>query len=134
MRGKRWLLVCFSLLTLTGMRDPFKPPEDRCKTGELLQWRFQGAVSRGEKLIGIVKDSQQKWRRVEPHEPLDNGWRVSQLTTQTLTLELGENCEPSQWQWQRQGEKDEAMDSRDADDHHADSTGEKSAKRHANGG
>ncbi|MDA8478368.1 DUF2531 family protein [Citrobacter sp. Awk 4] len=134
MSGKRWLLVCLSLLTLTGMRDPFKPPEDRCKTSELLQWRFQGAVSQGEKLIGIVKDSQQKWHRVEHDESLDNGWRVSQLTTQTLTLALGEDCEPSQWQWQRQGERDEAMDSRRDDGHDAGSAGGKSAKRNANGG
>ena len=30
------LLVC-SVLLLTGMRDPFRPPDDPCATGELAQ-------------------------------------------------------------------------------------------------
>lgn len=34
----RCLLVC-SVLLLTGMRDPFRPPDDPCAIGELAQWR-----------------------------------------------------------------------------------------------
>ncbi|MDI5754449.1 DUF2531 family protein, partial [Salmonella enterica subsp. enterica serovar Montevideo] len=39
--------------------------EDRCRIAELSQWRYQGAVRKGERWTGILKDSQQKWRRVE---------------------------------------------------------------------
>ncbi|POT55410.1 DUF2531 domain-containing protein [Citrobacter amalonaticus] len=134
MTVKHWLLVGISLLMLTGMRDPFKPPEDRCQTGELTMWRYQGAVSRGERTIGILQDSQQRWRRVEQHQVLDNGWTVTQLTTQTLTLITGENCDPPDWQWQRQGEVDEAMDSGTADGSHPRRPGGKDAKRDAGRG
>lgn len=42
MKVSRGVLLCFCLLTLTGMRDPFRPPEDRCRIAELSQWRYQG--------------------------------------------------------------------------------------------
>ncbi len=42
MRVKRWLLAGITLCLLTGMRDPFKPPEDLCRISELSQWRYQG--------------------------------------------------------------------------------------------
>lgn len=48
MRVKRWLLAGIALCLLTGMRDPFKPPEDLCRISELSQWRYQGMVGRGE--------------------------------------------------------------------------------------
>ncbi|GAA6326712.1 hypothetical protein F370042G1_03310 [Escherichia coli] len=44
MRVKRWLLAGIALCLLTGMRDPFKPPEDLCRISELSQWRYQGMV------------------------------------------------------------------------------------------
>ncbi|EAX1616219.1 DUF2531 family protein, partial [Salmonella enterica] len=49
MKVSRGVLLCFCLLTLTGMRDPFRPPEDRCRIAELSQWRYQGAVRKGER-------------------------------------------------------------------------------------
>lgn len=55
MKASRSVLLCFCLLTLTGMRDPFRPPEDRCRIAELSQWRYQGAVRKGERWIGILK-------------------------------------------------------------------------------
>ena len=33
----RYLLVC-SVLLLTGIRDPFRPPDDPLPYGELAQW------------------------------------------------------------------------------------------------
>ncbi|SUG12839.1 DNA utilization protein HofP [Salmonella enterica subsp. arizonae] len=84
------------------MRDPFRPPEDRCRIAELSQWRYQGAVRKGERWIGILKDSQQKWRRVEEGQKLENGWTIVRLTAQTLTLTTGKNCAPPQWRWLRQ--------------------------------
>ncbi|EHG4951598.1 DNA uptake porin HofQ [Salmonella enterica subsp. enterica serovar Worthington] len=72
MKASRSVLLCFCLLTLTGMRDPFRPPEDRCRIAELSQWRYQGAVRKGERWTGILKDSQQKWRRVEEGQTLEN--------------------------------------------------------------
>lgn len=44
MMTKRWLFACFSVLLLTGMRNPFQPPEDLCRMAELSAWRYQGAV------------------------------------------------------------------------------------------
>lgn len=40
---KRWLLVCSCLLMLTGMRDPFKPPDAdagslNCRCGVTRAW------------------------------------------------------------------------------------------------
>lgn len=55
MKASRSVLLCFCLLTLTGMRDPFRPPEDRCRIAELSQWRYQGAVRKGERWTGILK-------------------------------------------------------------------------------
>lgn len=101
MKASRSVLLCFCLLTLTGMRDPFRPPEDRCRIAELSQWRYQGAVRKGERWIGILKDSQQKWRRVEEGQKLENGWTIVRLTAQTLTLTTGKNCAPPQWRWLR---------------------------------
>ena len=56
MRVKRWLLAGIALCLLTGMRDPFKPPEDLCRISELSQWRYQGMVGRGEHIIGGNRD------------------------------------------------------------------------------
>lgn len=42
MMTKRWLFACFSVLLLTGMRNPFQPPEDLCRMAELSAWRYQG--------------------------------------------------------------------------------------------
>jgi hypothetical protein len=33
------------VLLLTGMRDPFRPPDDPCAIGELAQWRYRGMVA-----------------------------------------------------------------------------------------
>lgn len=112
MRVKRWLLAGIALCLLTGMRDPFKPPEDLCRISELSQWRYQGMVGRGERIIGVIKDGQKKWRRVQQNDVLENGWTILQLTLDVLTLGTGTNCEPPQWLWQRQGDTNEAMDSR----------------------
>ena len=64
MTVERWLLACISVLILTGMRNPFLPPEDPCQIAEWSTWRYQGMVSVGERPIGIVHDGQHKWRRV----------------------------------------------------------------------
>ena len=71
MRVKRWLLAGVALCLLTGMRDPFKPPEDLCRISELSQWRYQGMVGRGEHIIGVIKDGQKKWRRAVSYTHLD---------------------------------------------------------------
>lgn len=66
MKASRSVLLCFCLLMLTGMRDPFRPPEDRCRIAELSQWRYQGAVRKGERWTGILKDSQKngdEWKK-----------------------------------------------------------------------
>lgn len=137
MAVKHGLLVGISLLMLTGMRDPFQPPEDRCHITELSTWRYHGMVSRGPRVIGLVQDGRHKWRRIELHEALNSGWTVSHISAQHVTIETGKDCEPSRWQWQRQGqgqgEGNESMDSRDADGGHTQRTGGKSTKRDTGG-
>lgn len=51
---RRYLLVC-AVLMLTGMRDPFRPPDDRCAIGLLSQWRYHGMVN-GRYIVGMVAD------------------------------------------------------------------------------
>ncbi|MFP7261464.1 HofP DNA utilization family protein [Citrobacter portucalensis] len=136
MTVERWLLACMSVLMLTGMRNPFLPPEDRCQIAELSTWRFQGMVSQGTRPIGIVQDSQKKWRRVKPNDVLKNGWTITQITAQNITLGTEKNCEPPRRQWQRQGAVNEAMDSVDsnsADGRDNERTGDETAKRDAGG-
>lgn len=58
MRVKRWLLAGIALCLLTGMRDPFKPPEDLCRISELASGAIRGMVGRGERIIGVIKDGQ----------------------------------------------------------------------------
>ncbi|MDH1797962.1 DUF2531 family protein [Citrobacter sp. Cpo061] len=136
MTVERWLLICVSVLMLTGMRNPFLPPEDRCQIAELSTWRFQGMVSQGSRPIGIVQDSQKKWRRVKPNDVLKNGWTITQITAQNITLDTERNCEPPRWQWQRQGAVNEAMDSVDSNSaggRDNERTGDETAKRDAGG-
>ncbi|HFZ8996247.1 TPA: HofP DNA utilization family protein [Citrobacter freundii] len=134
MAVRRGMLAALSLLLLSGARDPFQPPQDSCLVGELPLWRYQGLVSRGERRIGLLQDTQHQWRRVEQNQVLKNGWRIAQLTAQSLTVETGHNCQPSQWQWPRQGKKDEAVDSGGTDRHDGPRTGGKSEKRDADSG
>ena len=83
---ERWLLACVSVLILTGMRNPFLPPEDRCQIAELSAWRYQGILSQGARPIGIVQDSQKKWRRIERNDLLKNGWTITQITAQSAAV------------------------------------------------
>ncbi|MTH47726.1 HofP DNA utilization family protein [Intestinirhabdus alba] len=131
----RRLLAGVSLLLLTGLRDPFQPPVDHCRTGELAGWRYQGVVSCGARPIALVRDSAQRWHRVERNDVLENGWTVSRVTMQSITLINDKKCDPPRWRWQRQGEEvDEAMDRRGADGGSLQRTGGKSAQRHPGGG
>jgi len=134
MNNRRWLLAVLSLLMLTGMRDPFRQPEDSCHCAELTQWRYQGIVGKGGRSIGLLRDGERRWRRVELHDVLDTGWTVIRLDEQALTVNTGNGCDPQQWRWLRQGEVDEAMDTGGADSRSAPGNGRKSAKRDAGGG
>ncbi|HCD1253481.1 TPA: DUF2531 family protein [Citrobacter amalonaticus] len=134
MKGRNAVLVLLSLLMLTGMRDPFRPPDDRCHGAELTQWKYQGMVSRGERNIGLLQDGQHHWRRVEQHEVLDNGWTIVQLTALMLTVRTGKECDPPQWHWQRQGDVNEAMDTGDDNRRSATGSGRKKPERDAGGG
>jgi pilus assembly protein HofP len=46
MAAKRIAASCLLVLMLAGMRDPFKPPPDRCMVSQLALWHYQGVVSR----------------------------------------------------------------------------------------
>ncbi|KWV99202.1 HofP DNA utilization family protein [Escherichia fergusonii] len=134
MMVKRGIIIGMSLLLLTGMRDPFRPPEDRCQIAELTQWHYRGMVGQGERVIAIISDSQHNWQRVEQRDVLENGWTILQITPEFLTLNTGKTCEPDQWQWQRQGEENEAMDSRNTDDGFSRRAGRETRKSDVSGG
>ncbi|VAC15489.1 outer membrane porin HofQ [Enterobacter hormaechei] len=104
MRSKARLLILLSPLFLTGMRDPFSVPEERCAAGQLSQWRYQGVVS-GSRDIGLMQDGQKRWYRVKTQMLLPTGWRVSVIDKQQLTVDVGDMCEPKRWTWQREGTK-----------------------------
>lgn len=115
MRTELRLILC-SLLFLTGMRDPFQPPEDSCSVGQLAQWRYQGMAS-GSADTGFLLDAQKRWHRVKKNERLSPGWRVSAMDKQELTVDVGDMCEPTRWTWQREGTKaSENKDTAVADD------------------
>ncbi|MDS0114513.1 HofP DNA utilization family protein, partial [Enterobacter hormaechei subsp. steigerwaltii] len=99
MRSKARLLILLSPLFLTGMRDPFSVPEERCAAGQLSQWRYQGVVS-GSRDIGLMQDGQKHWHRVKTQVRLPTGWRVSAIDKQQLTVDVGDMCEPKRWTWQ----------------------------------
>lgn len=106
-RSARWLLLS-ALFLLTGMRDPFRPPDDICGVGQLAQWRYQGNVSG----LGILQNGNKRWYRVKPGDRLPPGWRVVSLDEKALVVEVGETCDPKAWIWQREGiKKDEVKDS-----------------------
>ncbi|MBN0280666.1 DUF2531 family protein, partial [Pseudomonas aeruginosa] len=44
MSGKRWIFLWLPLSLLAAERDHFQPVEDPCRTAQLSQWRYGGAV------------------------------------------------------------------------------------------
>jgi len=121
---RRALLLALPLLL--GMRDPFQPLPDRCQTAALTQWRYQGFITVNGQRRGVLRSPEGRWHRVAAGESLPPGWRVVSLTEQTLQVATAADCEPAQWQWQRQGAKDEKVDSGDrAASQRADGRGEK---------
>ena len=129
----RCLILC-SLVLLTGMRDPFRPPDDRCATGALARWRYQGMIQSGS-AVGIVKDEQVRWHRIRQGERLPAGWQVLTFNETEMVVGLGEGCEPKAWRWQREGTKNETtQENHPADDaQHAD-VGRSAKTRHSGGG
>jgi pilus assembly protein HofP len=53
---------------------------------------FSGHGEQGTRPIGIVQDSQKKWRRVKPNDVLKNGWTIMQITAQNITLDTKETA------------------------------------------
>lgn len=107
MVSKRILLVIMMVLMLTGMRDPFQPPADRCQTMQLTQWHYQGIVAMSGRATGIVRDATGKWRRVHEGERLPAGWRVAGFDNDEMRIAVGDTCLPQHWRWKREGTQDE---------------------------
>lgn len=107
MAAKRMLAACLLVLMLTGMRDPFEPPADRCMVSQLSLWRYQGMVAKAGLATGIVRDPAGKWRRVRVGETLPGGWRVVDFDKEEMRIATGEGCEPARWQWKREGSQHE---------------------------
>lgn len=110
MSGKRWIFLWLPLSLLAAERDPFQPVEDPCRTAQLSQWRYGGAVGDEAGWTGFLQDGNGKWRRVRMDEQLPTGWRVSRLTAGELDIVTSSGCEPPAWRWQREGKQYDAMD------------------------
>ncbi|MBK3137732.1 DUF2531 family protein [Escherichia coli] len=110
MVGKCWVLLWLPLSLLAAERDPFQPVEDPCRTAQLSQWRYGGAVGDEAGWTGVLQDGNGKWRRVRMDEQLPTGWRVSRLTAGELDIVTSSGCEPPAWRWQREGKQHDAMD------------------------
>lgn len=134
MSVKGGLLLLVMLPLAIGMRDPFQPPEDRCQTAQLNRWRYQGVIAQASRQVGLLRDAQGKWRRVEAGSPLPTGWRVVQLSAQAADIETGAGCEPARWSWSREGEQHEDRDKHSVIDNHAAGMGAKTAAGLAGGG
>lgn len=91
-----WALLLLPLLT--GMRDPFVPPEDPCPLAPLTLMRYAGYIESGPRQIGFLRDENGKWRRVARDEAIDLRWRIAGIAAESLTLALGAECELAQWQ------------------------------------
>ncbi len=85
MSGKRWIFLWLPLSLLAAERDPFQPVEDPCRTAQLSQWRYGGAVGDDAGWTGFLQDGNGKWRRVRMDEQLPTAGRVSRLTPVSWT-------------------------------------------------
>lgn len=92
----RGALMLF-LPLLLGMRDPFLPVDDPCRIAQLSQLQYAGSVDSGQRQIAFLRDEKGKWRRIQREDVLLAGWRITEIAPQSLTMETGEACEPSQW-------------------------------------
>ncbi|QGN40075.1 HofP DNA utilization family protein [Klebsiella oxytoca] len=110
MRRRWWCLLIFPLPLFAEERDPFQPVADTCRTAQLSQWRYGGAIGDPLMPIGLLQDSAGKWRRVRTDETLPTSWRVTLLTSEKIVISTGSGCEPAQWVWLRKGIKNDAMD------------------------
>lgn len=86
------LLVC-SVLLLTGIRDPFRPPDDPCATGELAQWHYRGMVA-GQQRLAILQDGQQRWHRMKMHDRFPAGWQITAINETELVIAVGRHVNP----------------------------------------
>jgi len=134
MSNKRRALLLIVLPMIMAMRDPFLPPEDRCHTAQLAQWRYQGVIERASGRTGLLRNPQGVWLRVQTGSHLSTGWRVVQLTSQELVIETGAGCDPARWSWSRQGEQHESRDRHFTPHNSAAGVGTKAAAGHAGGG
>ncbi|QLR45044.1 DUF2531 family protein [Enterobacter sp. RHBSTW-00994] len=129
----RYLILC-SVVVLTGMRDPFHPPDDLCAAGQLAQWRYQGMVE-GITTVGILQDGQKRWHRVRKDEHLPVGWRVISINEREMVVDVGVTCDPARWQWQREGTKtNENKDNALTDGAQRTNSNSKTNAGHARGG
>lgn len=66
MKVSRGVLLCFCLLTLTGMRDPFRPPEDRCRIASSRSGDIRARcvkASDGQAFLKIVSKNGDEWKK-----------------------------------------------------------------------
>uniref|UniRef100_UPI003BAA962B HofP DNA utilization family protein n=1 Tax=Phytobacter massiliensis TaxID=1485952 RepID=UPI003BAA962B len=113
-RSKRLAAAVLLMLLLTAMRDPFRPPPDRCMAAALTQWRYRGMVVAGEAATGIVREPQGRWRRVRAGDTLPGGWRIDEVGKEAMRITLAQGCEPQRWHWQREGVQDATKSDGDA--------------------
>lgn len=100
-------VVVVLLPLLLGMRDPFSPVVDPCRAEQLSLLHYGGGVETGQKMMGFVRDETGTWRRVERDSAFNYPWRISHVTMDSLTIDVGAGCEPLQWRIIRKGSKND---------------------------
>ncbi|QUI99145.1 DUF2531 family protein [Salmonella enterica subsp. enterica] len=92
MKVSRGVLLCFCLLTFTECAIPSARRKIAADSRTLAALYIRGAVRKGERWTGILKDSQQKWRRVEEGGDAGKRLTIVRLTAEALTLTTGKLC------------------------------------------
>ncbi|EPX1406338.1 HofP DNA utilization family protein [Cronobacter sakazakii] len=80
-------------------RDPFAPPQARCRLHQADLWRYGGMVKRGEAVRVLLQTPEKKWLRVSPGAMLPTGWQLTGVEASKVTLTSGDGCRPSVLVW-----------------------------------
>lgn len=130
---KRLWVAAGLCLLLSGMRDPFQPPEESCQSMQSARWHYHGLVTGGQ-AVGFLRDADARWQRAVAGEHLSNGWRVVSVQAEEIIIALAQACSPGQWRLKREGSKSEKMDSGPGAQRVVDGLGADAEPRHADAG
>ncbi|MBF4663937.1 DUF2531 family protein [Cronobacter malonaticus] len=95
----QWILLMLASCPVWAGRDPFAPPQARCRLHQADLWRYGGMVKRGEAVRVLLQTPEKKWLRVSPGAMLPTGWQLTGVEASKVTLTSGDGCRPSVLVW-----------------------------------